>query len=149
MTMRYANNWQYELTAGLSPAQATLPLPAGAISRLALVEGAEYLLTLSATLNPTTPGETEIIRLTGHAGGYSIARGQEGTQETAWPAGTLIWCAITAGAMTDIFAQLAALTARVEALESGGGSDLPANALIDSAGRALTDDQGNHLIYGA
>ncbi len=149
MTMRYANNWQYELTAGLSPAQATLPLPAGAISRLALVEGAEYLLTLSATSNPGTPGETEIIRLTGHADGYSIARGQEGTFEAYWPAGTLIWCAITAGAMTDIFAQLAALTARVAALENGGGGDLPANALIDSAGRALTDDQGNHLTFGA
>lgn len=149
MTIHFANNWQYELTAGFSPAQATLPLPAGAISRLALVEGAEYLLTLSATLNPTTPGETEIIRLTGHADGYSIARGQEGTQETNWPAGTLIWCAITAGALADVFSQLAALTARVEALESGGGSDLPANVLIDSSGTALTDDQGNYLTYGA
>jgi len=149
MTMRYANNWKYELSAGFSPAQATLPLPAGAISRLALVEGAEYLLTLSATLNPTTPGETEIIRLTGHADGYSIARGQEGTQETNWPAGTLIWCAITAGALADVFSQLAALTARVEALESGGGSDLPANVLIYSSGTALTDDQGNYLTYGA
>lgn len=149
MTMRYANNWIHSLTGEFVATQATLPLPAEAVSRLVLVDGAEYLLTLSATLNPTAPGETEIIRLTGHAGGYSIARGQEGTQETAWPAGTLIWCAITAGAMTDIFAQLAALTARVAALESGGGGDLPANALIDSAGRALTDDQGNHLIYGA
>ncbi|MCF6780933.1 hypothetical protein [Stutzerimonas stutzeri] len=147
--MRFVNNWLYSLTGEFIAAQATLPLPAGAISRLALVEGAEYLLTLSATSNPGTPGETEIIRLTGHAGGYSIARGQEGTQETAWPAGTLIWCAITAGAMTDIFAQLAALTARVAALESGGGGDLPANVLIDSDGRALTDDQGNHLTFGA
>lgn len=100
--MKYVNNWKYELTAGFSPDQATLPLPAGAIARLNLTEGVEYLLTLSATLNPTAPAETEIIRLAGAAGGYVIARGQEGTQETAWPAGAHIWCAITAGALETL-----------------------------------------------
>lgn len=147
--MNYINNWLYQLTGSFAPGQSTLPLPAAALERLALAEGVDYVLTLSASRAPTAPSETEIIRLTGTAGGYTIARGQEGTHAQSWPEGTSIWCAITAGAMTDIFAQLAALTARVEALESGGGSDLPANALIDSAGRALTDDQGNHLIYGA
>lgn len=147
--MNYINNWLYELSGEFAPGQASLPVPADALERLALAEGVEYTLTLSAWLSPVAPTETEIIRLTGHAGGYSIARGQEGTLEAYWPAGTQIWCAITAGALADVFTQLAALTARVAALESGGGGDLPANVLIDSSGTALTDDQGNYLTYGA
>lgn len=100
--MNYINNWLYQLTGSFAAGQSTLPLPAAALERLALAEGAEYLLTLSATLNPTTPGETEIIRLTGTAGGYTIARGQEGTHAQSWPEGTSIWCAVTAGGLETL-----------------------------------------------
>jgi len=97
--MNYVNNWLYQLTGSFAPGQSTLPLPAAALERLALAEGVECTLTLSASLNPTAPAETEIIRLAGTADGYVIVRGQEGTPEQAWPEGTLIWCTITAAAL--------------------------------------------------
>lgn len=146
--MNYINNWRYQLAGIFSPGQAALPIPAVALDRLALVEGVEYVLTLAANLNPETADETEIIRVAGSASGYTVQRGQEGTQEQAWPQGTHIYCDVTAGALNNLIAQVSALTARVEALESGGGG-LPDNVLIDSTGNTLIDNTGNYLIYGA
>lgn len=146
--MNFVNNWLYQLAGGFAPGELALPLPAGALERLALAEGDQYTLTLAASLSPASPDETEIIRLTGTASGYTLARGLEGTQEQSWPEGTQVWCTLTAGGLMALFERIAQLDARVAALESGGG-DLPSNVLVDSAGSALVDSEGNYLTHGA
>lgn len=97
--MNYINNWLYPLDGTLFAGDTSLPVPTAALARLGLEGGVQYTLTLS----DSTGSAHEIISVTGEAGGgYSVTRGREGTADREWPAGSRIYCSITAG-------QLAAL----------------------------------------
>lgn len=141
--MRYVNNWLAQLTAGLGPAATALPLSPAAIGRL---PPGEYLLTLASSANPVEQTAWEVVRVTVASGNATAVRAQEGTAPLAWPAGTLIYCSLTAGFVNDLVTQIASLTARVVALEAGGGVDpVPDGALVDQDANTLVDGQGNIL----
>ena len=110
--MKFIDNWCYALAAPFAIGAATLPVPPDAITRLNLAAGDEYVLTIVSVLDPLSIPALEIIRITGAAGGYTLARGEEGTAEQAWPSGAVIMCALTA----------ATLQALADA-GGGGGSD--------------------------
>jgi len=146
--MNYINNWIVQLTGALAANAAALPVPAPALERLALGAGVVYALTITESLNPLEQDAFEIIHVVGTGPGeYTLLRGREGTDGASWPAGAYVYCSITAGTLTSLQQQMAALDARIAALESGGG-ELPEGALVDSAGNALVDEQGNYLTYG-
>lgn len=146
---RFINFWQTALSATLPAGAEQMTVPAAAAGLLSFSEGAWY----KATLTNSARSAWEIVTVTARAGGVlSIARAQEGTTDTEWPAGSSVFLEVTAGALHDLASQIAALTARVAALEAGGGTDPepePDGALVDGAGNVLIDQQGNTLVMGA
>ena len=130
--MNYINNWVTRITAPLAAAAATLPIPPSAASRLDLT--GVYWLTLTDSANPLEQTQWEIVEV---SAGLSLVRGRDGTVAQSWPADTLIYCALTAGQLTD-------LQARIAALEAGGGGSTD-GALTDESGNTLTDENGNLL----
>lgn len=137
--MDFINNWQAELTSILPTGTGmALPVPPAALARLA---GGVYLLTLA-------DGETvEIIRYNGPDGKIE-ARGLEGTTARAWPEGSVIYAAVTAGQLTGILSAIDQLEGSVTSLQQqideccqGGGGE----GLTDQNGNTLTDQNGNIL----
>lgn len=136
--MVWINNYEQQIALTAAATTAALSLPDG-----------EYRLTLSDA------GRTrwEIVDAAVAAGTASLTRAREGTAAQPWPAGSVVYCAVTAAQLNGLLQQvaglqeqLAELTARVAALEAGGGT---AGALTDSSGNVLTDAAGNTLTTGA
>ena len=136
--MDFINNWQTALVDDL-PSSEGVPLPVPS-DQLARLEG-NYLITL------TDGGAVEIIEYS-RASGLVTQRELEGTQQQAWPAGTLIYAAVTAGQLNAIIGTLTSLQQQVDGLQaqvdarcSGGGGE----GLTDQNGNTLTDHNGNTL----
>ncbi|VEE17587.1 hypothetical protein [Ectopseudomonas mendocina] len=146
---RHINHWQTALSATLPVGAEQMTVPAAAAGLLTLTDGAWY----KATITNAARSAWEIVMVTARAGGVlNIARAQEGTNAAEWPAGSVAFIELTAGALHDIASRFAALEARVAALEAGGGPDPepePDGALVDGAGNVLVDQQGNTLVMGA
>lgn len=100
--MQFINNWTYQLEGLLAVDAPALPLPLGAIERLGLAEGVEYLVVLAGAPPQQVAGSFEVVRIVGGAGGsYTLQRGEEGTTAAQWPAGTLIYAPVTAGHLSS------------------------------------------------
>lgn len=132
--MNYINNWITQITAPLPAGATVLQIPPMAASRLDLTNGGKYWLTLTNSANPLEQTQWEIVEV---SAGLSLVRGRDGTAAQSWPADTLIYCALTAGQLTD-------LQDRITALEAGGGST--DGALTDESGNTLTDENSNILV---
>lgn len=132
--MNYINNWITRITAPLPAGETVLQIPPTAASRLDLTNGSKYLLTLTNSANPLEQAKWEIVEV---SAGLSLVRGRDGTTAQSWPADTLIYCALTAGQLTD-------LQSRIAALEAGGGGSAD-GALTDQFGNTLTDENSNIL----
>lgn len=132
--MKYINNWIAQITAPLSAGATVLPISPTAASRLDLANGGKYWLTLTNSADPLEQTQWEIVEV---SAGLSLVRGRDGTAAQNWPADTLIYCALTAGQLTD-------LQARITALETGGGGSTD-GALTDQLGNTLTDENSNIL----
>ncbi|WP_260679662.1 hypothetical protein [Ectopseudomonas mendocina] len=145
---RFINHWQTALSATLAPSAEQMTVPVAAAGLLSFAAGAWY----KATLTNAARSAWEIVTVTAQAGGVlTIDRAQEGTAAAEWPAGSAVFIELTAGALHDLASQIAALTARVAALEQGGGTDPepgPDGALTDAAGNLLVDQAGNALVRG-
>lgn len=128
--MDYVNNWSRPLTLAIGATTAVLDLPDGSY-RLTCADAAGQLATRWEYLDALVVGNNA-----------TLTRAREGTTAQDWPAGSLIYCSITAGTLVDVFIQLAELRSRVSALEAAA---IPAGALIDGAGNHLVDGQGNYL----
>lgn len=99
--MNFVNNWSQAITLAADAGDCPLALPDG-----------EYLLTI--TDSATKPTAWEIVRAQ-VVGGYAyLARGRENTTARAWPAGSLIYCSITAGTFADLFDLVDASTRQVQ-----------------------------------
>lgn len=98
MAIRYINNWITQLTGILSAAGNILPVPAEVLARLDLTGGGEYVLTLADSLNPLEASAFEIVKLSS----TGLVRGLESTTPRQWPAGTVIYCSLTAGALAGL-----------------------------------------------
>ena len=131
--MNYINNWITQLTAPLAAGATVLPISPIAASRLDLTNGGKYWLTLTNSANPLEQTQWEIVEVSAD---LSLVRGRDGTTDQSWPDDTLIYCALTAGQLTD-------LQNRIAALEAGGSTD---GALTDELGNALTDENSNILV---
>lgn len=142
--MRFINNWITQLSNPMTAATVSLPIPATALARLS---DGEYLLTLVNSANPVQQNAWEVVKATAVAGAVTITRAQEGTAAQSWPPGSIVYCGITAGTLTQINSTIEALAARVTVLEGdgGGGTPSPDGGLVDSDGNTLVDGQGNQL----
>lgn len=132
--MKFVNNWTVDIVLAQGATQCELDLPDG-----------DYRLTLSDS--PALPTRWEIVVAEVTAGTATLTRGQEGTVDQPWAEGSVMYCSVTAGVLSGLFArvgalesaatttaqQIADLLARVEALESGGGD----------GGITITSDPGS------
>lgn len=124
--MQFVNNWRQPITLAQGADSCALSLPDG-----------RYRLTIANSAS--APIRWEFIDAEVVAGHADLLRGLEGSADQDWPAGSVIYLAVTAGVLASLFDQLAALQARVAALESGGA---PSNALTDADGNLLTHSSG-------
>lgn len=94
--MNFINNWR-----------RAIALPAGVtVLDLDLPDG-NYRLTVADSDVP--PARYEIVQAVVAGGVASLIRGQEGTDDQEWPAGSVIICAVTAGIVDELFQRIAAL----------------------------------------
>jgi len=91
-----------------------LPISTEAAAKLPMASGDHYLLTLVGTLDPSQQTVVEIVKATPGTGGtITIERAQESTGAATWPAGTWVFCSITAGTLGALFGALAAQSAAI------------------------------------
>lgn len=104
--MNFSNNYavQVQLAAG-----------ATSLALAGLADGL-YILTLSdARGSGATRWEHLSAQVT--AGVAVLARGQEGSADQDWPAGSWLYCSVTAGILSYLVSTVESLVARVYALE--------------------------------
>ena len=118
--MQFINNWSRSVTLAPGVTSLALDLPDG-----------EYRLTLADS--KTTPTRWEVVGVEVAGGMATLLRGLEDTADQDWPSGSVIYLAITAGLLNDIFARLAAL-------EVGGGA--PATHQLIAASSPSDDTVG-------
>lgn len=80
--MQHINNWQRPITLAAGAATAALDLPDG---------------TYRLTLSDAGRSRIEIIDAVVAAGVGALSRGLEGTADQEWPAGSVVYSALTAG----------------------------------------------------
>lgn len=145
--MSFVNNWQRPIVLAIDASSAPLDLPNG-----------QYVLTVTDSLS--APTRWEIITAFVTDGVATIYRGRESTPAQAWPVGSFIYCAITAGGLTlmaqehaslsastasglsALNAALAALSGRVAALENPGAFFVQANAADEWVGYSQPSSVG-------
>lgn len=94
-----------------------------------------YRLTLADS--DTAPTRWEIVQAAVAEGAAALTRGLEGTARQSWPAGSVIYSGLTAGALQDIDDRLTAL----EEGGGGGGGPGPWITLEPYAGSGWTTDE--------
>lgn len=119
MPTRYVNNWLAQLESELAAGAAALPVPTGALERLDLTGGGEYVLTITNSLDPSEQSAFEVVRLSS----AGMVRGEEETTDRTWPAGSYVYCSITAGELEKLASSA-----------SGSGSAIGGCVAIYSAG---------------
>ena len=125
--MRYVNNYREAIELAAGATTAALSLPDG-----------DYRLTLTSA----DGDRWEIVDASVVAGVATLVRAREGTMDQDWPAGSSIYCDVTAGQLNDLLARIEDLQQRVTALEGGSAPD---GALADKSGNLLVDGEGNFL----
>ena len=125
--MRYVNNYREAIELAAGATTAALSLPDG-----------DYRLTLTSA----DGDRWEIVDASVVAGVATLVRAREGTMDQDWPAGSSIYCDVTAGQLNDLLARIDDLQQRVTALEGGS---VPDGALVDQNGNSLVDGEGNFL----
>ena len=88
--MDYVNFWKREITLAVDAETATLDLPDGT-----------YALVISDTLGAGASAH-EIVIADVASGTATLQRAQEGTEAQAWPAGSVVYCALTAGQLARL-----------------------------------------------
>lgn len=126
--MAFINNYLEPIELAQGATSAALSLPNG-----------DYRLTLSDAARSSW----EIVDAVVANGTAALTRAREGTADQDWPGGSVIFCAVTAGQLNSLLAQIDDIQARLAVLEQGAG-----NALTDSSGATLTDSTGDQLTYG-
>lgn len=131
--MNFVNNWLRPITLAAGATSLALDIPPG-----------NYRLTLADSA--TAPTRWEIVDAAVLNGEVTLIRGQEGTADQDWPAGSVIYNAVTAGVMELVLQLMTQFDQRIRALEGGGAAE---NQLSDSTGQPMTDSQGNPLTLSA
>ncbi|HBT56719.1 MAG TPA: hypothetical protein DEA92_06200 [Pseudomonas sp.] len=100
--LKFVDNYLQPLTLAEGATAASLTLPDG-----------EYVLTVADSQSAAT--RWEIVRAVVTSGEAVLTRGQQGTTDQPWSAGSIIYCALTAGTLYDIISRLTT----VEGVASG------------------------------
>jgi len=100
--IKFVNNYLASVALAEGATAVDLDLPDG-----------EYLLTLADSQTGAT--RWEIVRAVVAGGAAAVERGQQGTSDQPWAAGSVIYCALTAGTIADMLARLT----DVEGIASG------------------------------
>ncbi|MDL2200815.1 hypothetical protein QQF45_17375 [Halopseudomonas aestusnigri] len=123
--LKFVDNYLQPLTLAEGATAASLTLPDG-----------EYVLTLADSQSAAT--RWEIVRAVVTSGAAVLTRGQQGTTDQAWPAGSVIYCALTADTLNGMLSWLTELDGIatgpltiIEELPSTG--DLPASGAAGDA----------------
>ncbi|PTQ70347.1 hypothetical protein [Pseudomonas sp. GV071] len=88
--MNFINNYSASISLTLAATSLALALPDG-----------NYRLTIADSV--ITPTRWEIVDAEVTAGTATLTRGQEGTTAQNWPVDSVIYNALTAGVLTDLF----------------------------------------------
>lgn len=128
----FINNWRADIELAEGVTTLVVDLPDGT-----------YLLTIANSA--ASASRWEIVQAVVVEGVATLTRAREGTIDQDWPAGSVVYLDVTAGFLNGLLSQIAALTARVTALEEGA----PAGALTDSSGAFLLSNGGDFLTTGA
>lgn len=132
--MNFVNNWQQAITLGADDEWCELDLPNGS-----------YRLTLADKVSGAT--RWEIIEAGVDGGEAWLTRGLEGTGVQEWPAGSVIYCSITASVLSEVMARLSALEASGSssgALTKDNYRDLIPKGYL---GQAVDNDYGGLHIF--
>lgn len=103
--MNFLNNWSQAITLAPGVYSLALDLPDG-----------DYRLTLADSATAAT--RWEIIDAAVTDGVADLIRGQEGTVEQDWPEGSVIYCSLTAGVLSDLLSRIVLLESEVSALDA-------------------------------
>lgn len=149
----FVNNFLTTLLAPIDTSATRLSIdPAQAAKLTDLVAGSYYLLTLAAVDGSGIETAWEVIKVTAVAGGLlTVERAIEGAV-LSWPAMAGLSARVTKGTFERLRDaskdQIAALTARIVALEASSAGGIPDGALTDGI-NILVDDTGNIFTAGA
>lgn len=119
MSFRYINNWITQLVEPLPAGWDSLPVPQDRLNQLmGLKPGEEFRITVTQSANPLAQAAFEVLSVTKTSDGRLVlARGQEGTDDRIWPAGSVVFAGVTAGMLQAIVSALSsAATATGETL---------------------------------
>jgi len=103
--MQFVNNWLRPITLAASEASASIDLPDG-----------QYILTLADSETSATRWEVVTADVVG--GAAVLQRGQDGTDDSSWESGSVIYCTMTAGILQTLFSRIDSLESRVGELEA-------------------------------
>lgn len=124
--MKFVNNWRQQMALAQGAASAPLDLPDG-----------EYVLVMSDAAGASAT-RWEYLRAVVAGGVGALERGQEGSDDQEWPAGSWVSCSLTAESVQALFDAVADLQARVFALES---ASTPGVSVQVTAGRLDADQR--------
>lgn len=128
--MNFVNNWSQALTLAASDTSCALGLPDGV-----------YRLTLTDSATKATAWE--IVAATVSSGIATLTRGREGTTARDWKAGSVIYCALTAGLLGDLFTAVGQVSTLQQALEV-----LDDRVLALEGGISVTSEFKSNQWYG-
>lgn len=103
--LKFVDNYLEPITLSEGETAASLALPDG-----------EYVLTMADSQSGAT--RWEIVRAVVTSGAAELTRGQQGTTDQAWPAGSVIYCALTADILNGMLSWLNELDGAVGAHEA-------------------------------
>lgn len=111
MTFRYINNWITQLVEPLPAGWDSLPVPQDRLNQLmSLKPGEEFRITVTQSANPLAQSAFEVLSVTKTGDGRLVlARGQEGTDDRIWPAGSVVFAGVTAGMLQSIVSALSSV----------------------------------------
>lgn len=143
--MNFVNNWQRPIELGAEDAVANIDLPDG-----------DYRLTV--TNSESGVAYFEILDAHVESQSASLYRGMEGTAARDWPAGSVIYCSLTADVLSDLFVlkskfssmqrDIYDLDDRISALEGGGGMSMISEQSSYYFGFSK-DTQGSYGVFGS
>lgn len=90
--MKFINNYSASVEIGAEDTSLALDLPDG-----------KYRLTITDNASPAP--SREIVDATVAGGVATLERGREGTAAQEWAAGSIIYCAVTAGVLEELYAR--------------------------------------------
>jgi hypothetical protein len=132
--MQFVNNYSEPVTLATGATTLALTLPDG-----------EYRLTLVDSASNAT--RWEIVGATVAAGSATLTRALEGTTDQGWTSGSVIYCALTAGLLTELLAfkgvataDISSIKQRLDALEVAAETDDGFFAASDGAWNATHDN---------